>query len=172
MRRFSVVLLAGLLISPLALAQEKPEAPKPKTDRKVFFAGVSLLAASKTADAITTRQNLDLPDGRGAKLNPIFGRHPSPVKQSLINLGIFGVQAGAFYLTEHNRHAWIRWTGRALIGHEILEHSLLAACAAQINTQSPMTQSCKPLIPILSNGPDDCLRSCQALTPKVTRYTN
>lgn len=150
-------ILALLLLAGVASAQEqhrtftvpspaqepfKLEAPKPKTDRKVFFAGISLLAVSKTADAITTRQLLDR---GGHENNPIFGPHPSPAKQSLINLGIFGAQATAFYLTEHNRHAWVRWTGRALIGHFIVEHSRLAACNAGIDTRSPRVQNCKPL---------------------------
>lgn len=141
----------GLLFLLLAVplyAQEpvKPESPKPKTDRKVFLVGVSLLAASKTADAITTRQ---VHDRGGWENNPVFGWHPSPAKQSLINLGIFGAQAGVFYLTEHNRHAWVRWTGRALIGHEILEHSRLAAGNSGLNPQGTQIQKCLPLVPYL-----------------------
>lgn len=125
MRRFPVVLLVSLLFCLPTFAQEKPETPKPKAQalvtrntayaavtphRKVFLFGVSLLAASKTADALETRRLLDR---GGWENNPIYGRHPSPAKQSLINLGIFGTQAGAFYLTEHNRHGWVRWAGRA-----------------------------------------------------------
>lgn len=165
MIRSALLFAVLLLASPLALAQERPDSPTPKTEpnhsdcfrdclvkphlethfnRKVFVAEVSLLAASKTADAITTRQNLDR---GGWENNPAFGRHPSPAKQSLINMGIFGAQAGLFYLTEHNRHAWIRWTGRAFIGHAILEHSLLAACNAGINVNSPAIQSCRPYAP-------------------------
>ena len=141
MRRFQAVALVSLLSCSFALAQEpsKPEAPKPKTEHKIFFAGVSLLAASKAADAITTRQLLD----RGGWENdPIFGRHPSPAKQSLINLGIFGAQAGVFYLTEHNRHAWVRWAGRVWLGHVIVEHSRHAACNTGIDTRSPVIRNC------------------------------
>ena len=150
-----------LLLSTASLAQEpaKPEAPKPKTQalvtrntayaavtphRRVFLFGVSLLAASKTADAITTRQVLD----RGGWENDhVFGRHPSPAKQSLINLGIFGVQAGVFYLTERNRHAWIRWTGRAFLAHEIEEHTRFAACNAALNAHPLVTQNCERVMP-------------------------
>ena len=54
-------------------------------NRRAFVAGVSLLAASKTADATTTRQLLD----RGGLENkPLFGRHPSSAKQAGINAGI------------------------------------------------------------------------------------
>ena len=145
---------SALLFVVLALAiplhaQDKPlpEAPKPKPcvrfNRRVFVAGVSLLAAAKTADAITTRQLLNR---GGQELNPIFGRHPSPAKQAGINLGVFVAQAGLFYLTEH-RHAWVRWTGRALLATATEEHARLAACNAGINTRSPVVQSCKPLPP-------------------------
>ena len=103
-----LVVLAGLLFCSPAHAQEKPDAPKPKHDRKVFIVGTALLAASKTADAITTRQLLDR---GGWENNSVFGLHPSPAKQSLINLGFFAAQSGVFYLTEHNRHAWVRWAG-------------------------------------------------------------
>lgn len=141
MRRLHLLALTSLLFCLASPAQEKPEAPKPKTDRKVFFVGISLLAASKTADAISTRQLLDR---GGWENNPIFGPHPSPAKQSLINLGIFGAQAGVFYLTEHNRHAWVRWAGRAWLGHAIVEHSRLAACKAGIDTRSTVVRSCSP----------------------------
>lgn len=142
---FRSALLFLLLAIPLC-AQEpsKPEAPKPKTDHKVFLAGVSLLAAAKTADAISTRQ---LVDRGGWENNPLFGPHPSPARQSLINLGIFGAQTGVFYLTEHNRHSWVRWTGRALIGHVIVEHARLASCNASIDPRSPVITHCEPLAP-------------------------
>ena len=130
-----------------SLAQEKPEVPKPKTDRKVFFVSVSLLAASKTADAITTRRVLDFPDGRGSELNPLFGPHLSPAGQAGINLGIFAAQSTAFYFTERSRHKWIRWTGRAFLAHEIEEHSRLAACNAGLDIHSPVTQNCGSVTP-------------------------
>lgn len=92
-----------------------------------------MLSASKTADAITTRQLLDR---GGHENNPLFGPHPSPAKQSLINLGFFAAQAGVFHLTERNRHAWVRWAGRVWLGHVVVEHSRVAACNAGINVQA------------------------------------
>ena len=138
-------LLAALLCVP-AFAQEKPDAPKPKPkpDRKVFTAGVSLLAAAKAADVITKRQLLDR---GGVELNPIFGSHPSPGKQAGINLGIFAAQSFAFYLTERNKHAWIRWTGRALLAHAVVEHTQLAACNAGIDPSSPVIRHCNSFVP-------------------------
>lgn len=65
---------------------------------------MSLLAAPKTADAITTRQLLDR---GGVGLNPVCRRYPSPATQAGINAGIFSAQSFAFYLTERIRHAWI-----------------------------------------------------------------
>jgi len=46
-----------LFLVPIVSAQEKPDAPKP--NKQIFVTGISLLAAAKTADAITTRQALD-----------------------------------------------------------------------------------------------------------------
>lgn len=70
------LLLVMLLAVPLH-AQEKPKLEVPRFSRKVFMACASRLAASKTADAIATRQLLDR---GGVELNPVFGRHPSPAK--------------------------------------------------------------------------------------------
>lgn len=119
---FAVVLALAIPLH----AQEKPDAPKP--NRRVFVVGTSLLAASSVADAITTRQNLD----RGAfEYNPLFGRYPSPAKQAGINAGIFAAEVGLFYLTERNRHTWVRWVGRALVAQDVTEHTYMAACNAQ-----------------------------------------
>ena len=103
------------------------------------MAGVSILAASNVADAIITRRNLNQPGG--SENNPIFGPHPSPAKQAGINLAVFVAQAGAFYLTEHSRHRWVRWTGRALLASATEEHARLAACNAGINTHAPVCSS-------------------------------
>jgi hypothetical protein len=104
-------------------------------------AGVSLLAAAKTADAITTRQLLD----RGGWENdPAFGRHPSPAKRAGINAALFAGESALFYLTEHNRHSWIRWTGRAFLAQSVVDYSHAAACNAGIRTNGP-AQNCGPL---------------------------
>lgn len=90
---------------------------------------------------------LDLPGGY--ENNPTFGRHPSPLKQAGINLGFFAAESGVFYLTERNRHAWVRWAGRAFVGHAILEHSRMAACNSGLNPQGTQIQKCLPLVPYL-----------------------
>jgi hypothetical protein len=111
MLRYALLFAILTLAIPL-YAQEKslPEAPKP--NKKIFVAGVALLAAAKTADAITTRQLLD---GGGWENDPVFGRHPAPAKQAGINLALFAGESAVFYVTERNRHAWVRWTGRAAV---------------------------------------------------------
>ena len=140
MHVYCTFFLALLLLSTASLAQEKPEAPKPKTGHKVFIAGMSLLAASKTADAITTRQNLD----RGyVELNPIFGRRPSPATQAGINAAFFAGQVIAFHFTEKSSHPFIRWAGRVLIGYQIADHARAAACNAGLNVHS--SQGCSPI---------------------------
>jgi len=124
-------------------AQAKPLPDAPKPNKKVFVAGISLLAAAKTADAITTRQLLDR---GGWENNPLFGRHPSPAKQAGVTLGIFAAQAGLFYLTEHNRQSWIRWAGRAFLAYTVVDYSHAAACNAGINPHAPGAQNCGPLV--------------------------
>ena len=144
----AVLLVALIFFAPGIHAQEKhlPEAPKPKQQfsRKVYVAGVSLLAAAKTADAITTRQVLDR---GGLETNPEFGRHPSPAKQARINLALFAGESALFYVTERNHHTWIRWTGRALLAHSVMEHSYLAACNAGLNPHAPGVHNCGALVP-------------------------
>ena len=107
------------------------------------MAGVSLLAAAKTADAITTRQLLG---GGGWENDPVFGRYPSPAKQAGINREFFAGESALFYFTEHSRYAWIRWTGRAFLAQSIIEHSHAAACNAGINLHAPGPQNCEPLV--------------------------
>jgi len=147
LKRIALALLACLLACSLASGQEShrafrvPDTPKP--NRTIFMAGVSLLAASKTADAISTRQLLDR---GGWENNPIFGRHPSPAKQAGINLAFFAGESALFYLTERNHHAWVRWTGRAFLAHAITEHSHAAACNAGINTHAPVIRNCSPFV--------------------------
>ena len=112
-------------------------------NKKIFVAGVTLLAAAKTADAITTRHVLN----RGGWENdPVFGRHPSPAKQAGVNLAFFAGESARFYVTEHNRHAWIRWAGRAFLAEDIADHAHAAACNAGLNPAPGVTQSCGPLI--------------------------
>ena len=137
------VLLTLFLLSTVALAQEKPDAPKPKHDRKVFIAGTVLLAASSAADAISTKQLLDR---GGWESNPILGRHPSNARLTGVFAAEFAMEALAFRLTEHGRKPWLRWLGRAYIGFSIEEHSRLAGCNSRIDVHTP-NQNCRPLVP-------------------------
>ena len=125
------VFLALLLFAGVASAQELPETPKPKHDRKVFIAGTALLAASKTADAVISGQLLNC---GGVEQNPLFGPHPSPAKQAGVNAGIFAGEVLAFHFTERNRHAWVRWLGRAAVGLESEEHIRAFAHNAELHT--------------------------------------
>jgi hypothetical protein len=146
------ILLLALLFAVPCVAQSPvltganktilPDAPKPKVSRRVFLGGVSLLAASKTADAITTRQLLDR---GGWENNSWLGRHPSNGRLSGLAAAEFVGQGSLFYLTEHNRRSWIRWTGRAYLGLVIVNHVKLAACNSKIDPHSPTAHSCKSL---------------------------
>ena len=58
---------------------------------------------------------------------------PKPKKQfsrKVYVAGVAAAQSFAFYLTERNRHAWVRWTGHALLATATEEHARLAACNA------------------------------------------
>jgi hypothetical protein len=111
--------------------QPLPDAPKPKPEvrsshlnPRIFWTGVSLLAASKTADAISTRRLLN--DG-GWETNSIYGREPSPGRQAGINAAFFAGQISLFYLTERSSNRYIRWAGRTYIGLQVANHSKLTA---------------------------------------------
>jgi len=139
--------LALFLFSPLAYAQERrvlPDAPKPKVNRRVFLAGVGLLAASKSADLWSTTKLLER---GGHENNPFLGRYPSNGRLAGHAAAMFAGQSAAFYLTERNRHAWVRWAGRAYIGFAIEEHARLAACNSHVNTRSPISQNCRSILP-------------------------
>lgn len=145
MKTISLLLIA-LLLSPVAGATEFPDAPvaKIKPDRRVFGIGEALLAGSKIADQITTRQLLD----RGGWENdPLFGRYPSPARQAGISSLAFLTDSTLFYFTEHSRHSWIRWSGRAYVGLVVANHFELAACNSKLDPASPKVHNCHPLLP-------------------------
>lgn len=135
--------LVFLLLAPLCAQETHKIANVPRFNGKAFIPEVSLLAASETADAITTRRLLDR---SGWETNPAFGRHPSPAKQAGINLGFFAAQSTAFYFTQHSRHKWISWTGRAFLANAIEQHSRLAACNPGIDPRSPAIRHCNSFV--------------------------
>jgi hypothetical protein len=59
----------------------------------------------------------------------------------------FAVDSTVFYLTEHNRRAWVRWTGRAYIAFVIEEHTRLAGCNAGIDIHSPTVHNWRMNLP-------------------------
>lgn len=135
--KFRVALLL-LLLAVAANAQEKPDAPKPKTD-KVFWVGTTALAAAKTFDAIETASLLSR---GGHENNPVFGQHPSPARLGLLNAAIFAGEVVMFRFTEHSRFGVVRWLGRGYISFTVAQHVRNGACDAGVNTQSPITQNC------------------------------
>lgn len=137
-----LVLLVVSVIPSFAQERSLPEMPKP--NRHIFVVGVSLLAVSKSADALSTRSLLD----RGGWENtPVLGRSPSPQRQAGLNALVFVGQSGLFYATEHNRRSWVRWAGRAYIALEIVNHIKLATCNAGIDVHSTIVHNCRPFIP-------------------------
>jgi tellurite resistance protein TehA-like permease len=121
--RLSALLIFALLFGTCVSAQELPESPKPQN--KIFFVGVSLLAAAKITDAITTRQTLDR---GGTENNFVFGVHPSPSHQAGVNAAFFAGQTAIFYFTEKSRKPVIRWLGRAYLGFVVEQHIRASVC--------------------------------------------
>jgi hypothetical protein len=113
----------------------KPAARFHEFNRRLYFTEIGLLASSQTADAITTR--LALNRGAVETNSSVYGTRPSPARQGVINAGFFVAQAAIVYATEHNRHPWIRWTGRAWLGATIANHANLAACNSGVNVHGP-----------------------------------
>jgi hypothetical protein len=137
---------------PLAAQQELPDAPQPKPQAcsshrlnpRIFWTGVSLLAASKTTDAIETQKLLN---HGGWENTPEFGRHPSSARLAGVNAAYFAGQSALFYYTERNRRWYVRWGGRAYIGLKIASHIEYAACDSKINPRSPHLQVCHAWMP-------------------------
>ena len=120
----------------------KPEAPKAKagSERAWLWGGLGALAGAKAADAWRTRQ---LQDRGGIELNPIYGRHPSVGRQVGVNVAFMAIEGGGYWLTQRNHHAWVRWTGRVMLGYSIANHAKLAGCNASLPAQG--NQRCSSL---------------------------
>src|SRR5271168_2061835 len=134
-----VVLLSLLFVAPsyadeLSKTSEpeivKPHVEQPKFTVKTnqhatrnFVIEVSALGASKSLDFWTTTHALD----RGAwEEDKLFGKRPSDKRLVFENLGIFAVQAGFLWASEHSNWKPMRWTGRALAGYWTQNHIRLA----------------------------------------------
>ena len=136
-----------LLAIPCPAQQVHKIASPPRFNRRAFLAEASVLAASQTADAITTRQNLNR---GGIETNHVYGSRPSPGIEAGINLGFFAADTGILYLTGHSRHRLIRWAGRAFVAYEIADHAQAAACNASLD---PARGGPRALTAPVSNAP-------------------
>ena len=124
MRKF--MLLVALFAMPCFAQESKvlPDAPRPKPG-KVFWIGITSLAIAESFDAIETRHELNY---GGWEKNPLFGYHPSPQKQGLIDAAIFAGESFLFYKTERSKK-W-RWAGRIGLSFDVGEHIRYGACGA------------------------------------------
>lgn len=143
----TILVLVVLLMSPIAKANDLPDTPKPqqqKISRRVFLAGTTLLAASATADAVSTRIVLN---NGGWENNPEYGRYPSVGRQAGINAAFFAGEVAIFAYTEHSRRWYVRWGGRAYVGLVVVNHFELAACNSKIDPRSTHVQNCHQILP-------------------------
>lgn len=105
----------------VAHAQQLPDAPKP--NHRIFWIGVAALGASSAVDMTTTARAIDR---GGVEYNPLFGTHPSHARLAGVSSAMFAASAASFYVTEHSRHRWIRWGGRAALAFVIEQHVRMA----------------------------------------------
>jgi hypothetical protein len=131
MRMLPVLIVALLLLFAFPVHAQSPvpekslpDAPQPKPfNKKIFWTGVSLLAASNVADMKTTDSVLH---GGGVEYDPLFGTHPSRARLWGESTAFFAAGSVGFYFSEHSRHRWIRWTGRAVMVTAIELHIQMA----------------------------------------------
>lgn len=143
-----LALLALLFCCSCARAQSLPEMPEPKTperaDRRIFFVGTAALAGSKAFDLSETSGVVSI---GGWENDPTFGRHPSNGRLAGVGAAEFAAETAGFYYSERNRHAWVRWTGRALIAFAVEERIRLGVCNANLWPVEQGSRNCRALIP-------------------------
>ena len=124
---------------------ELPDAPQPHVNKKLFLAGVTALAAAKSFDMRETSAMLARGD---QEFDPLLGAHPSNARIQGTAAAVFSLEAGGFYFTERSHHAWVRWSGRALLVLAIEEHLRLGACDAKLQRFAPASEKCHALLPL------------------------
>lgn len=105
--------------------EPKPIAKPPKTVDKKFYFVVGVLAASMTADGISTKRDQD----RGCReMNPMLGPHPSVARASAVAVGAYAAEVGVAYLLKKKLrdHKWLRdiWAVQPI--YQSTEHARLA----------------------------------------------
>jgi hypothetical protein len=118
------------------------EAHYPTFNKKIYFAGIALLGASRAADAWTARNDLRQGLSFDTSLfgSQVYGAHPSELRQSVVTGAFYAVDAFGFYLTEHSRNRWVKLAGRGTLGFLIVNHARSASCNAG-NLSSGCTSS-------------------------------
>ena len=135
MNRLHTPLLAFFLICSCAWADERPDAPKPKTDRVMdrrYFAVLGVLAAAKAADGLTTSEAA-WPGCR--ETNPILGPNPSNARIAGLAVTSFAVEAGTAFLLKRfgHHHKWARFLWLGEPSFQVLRHAQAAMHDAGLN---------------------------------------
>jgi hypothetical protein len=105
----------------------KPAGEQHKFSKRIYFALLAVNGAATTADYITTCHGLD---NGGWEKNPVFGRRPSDGRIVMVGAALFAAQSAVLYVTEHNRHKWVRTAGRIGTLAVTEGHAQAAVCNA------------------------------------------
>ena len=115
MKRLLILLLCAAPV--FAGPETKPEAPRAKVADKQYWAAMSVLAASKAADGITTEHMLSRGCAESDAL--LFGRYPSPAKVASVNAGYLAGEMALAYLLKRSakHHLWLAEPAYQTIDH-------------------------------------------------------
>lgn len=104
-----------------AYGQELPDAPKPK--KAAWIVEAVALGGLYAADFTLTARELGEQRcitaggqhwcGPVHETDPLYGRQPGNLRMATTAASVFALEAWTLKRTERNRHAWIRWAGRA-----------------------------------------------------------
>lgn len=113
-----------------------PDAPKPKPmvivhkthPNRAWLAETATLGALYAADFTLTARGLGEPCSnwkgcRNAEGDPLYGSHPSNTRIALETAALFAVEVVVLHKTEHSRHGWVKWSGRAFFGYLVVDEA-------------------------------------------------
>jgi len=109
----------GAVIVPIASCQELPEAPKPK---HIEIITDTVLAGSAAFDWYTTSQLQQNPRAIERNSAWAIGTRPDNHKIILFGAAYTVSEMIVLHFTEHSKHKYVRWCGRAYATFAVEEH--------------------------------------------------
>lgn len=117
----AMVHITALAAPPTSLfVMHQDPVPRPKNATRIWLAETFVLGGLYASDAtLTANRATTTPEGHSF----FYGRQPSPQRISLQIGGLFALQSLTLHFTEHSRHKWIRWAGRAWFGFSVADET-------------------------------------------------